>query len=157
MTLIIVARCSCGAVQFESKQKPVIELYCHCADCRDAFREDYAELSFFQIAGATLTGVVETKKYVTDAGVQTMREYCTQCNDVMFDRSKGVPTVMGVASTKLVAPFASAHAAHVWTQSKIPELILSDNLPTYEKGIPRDALLKAIEAQSRSTKAGATL
>ncbi len=36
---MINAACKCGNVSFESIKPPIIQLCCHCSDCRDASNE----------------------------------------------------------------------------------------------------------------------
>ena len=35
---VVVARCSCGAVEFEAVGAPIMSLACHCADCHEGSR-----------------------------------------------------------------------------------------------------------------------
>lgn len=134
MTSQIIASCSCSQVTFKSAGKPVIQLCCHCKDCRDSLKTDYAEIAFFAIDTVEVKGTLSRKTYVADSGKQTARESCSDCGEVMFDRSEGFPNLLGVMSDRIQAPFESKPAFHVWTSSKLPEVKIPTGIPQYEKG-----------------------
>lgn len=132
----IQASCQCAQVQFSSLIKPVIQLCCHCTQCRDAVKADYASIVFFRLESVKLVGKTDYKNYVADSGAQTHREYCAKCDDVMYDRSEGFPTLIGVMANKIQNNFEFKPVCHVWTKEKLPKVAIDEGVICYPEGIP---------------------
>ncbi len=135
MTLEISASCECGAVSFKSDEQPVIQICCHCSDCRDATQNDYSNIAFFKLKSAQVLGDTQAKTYEAESGSVTSRESCLRCGSVMFDRSAGFPGLIGVFSLQIQAPFLAKIDSHVWVQSKTANTIISDDVAAHEKGL----------------------
>ena len=99
-------------------------------------KADYASIVFFKLENIKLIGETDSKNYVADSGAQTHREYCAKCNDVMYDRSEGFPTLIGVMANKIQNNFKFNPACHVWTREKLPEVVIDEGATCYRKGIP---------------------
>ena len=131
------ARCECGAVLFESPKPPLMQLVCHCTDCQDALSAAHANAAFFGIDGAVVTGDLAAREFTAASGNRTTREACARCGSVMFDRSEGFPTLIGVMAERLASPFEFEPSCHVWTRSKRPGISIPDSLPSYSENITR--------------------
>ncbi len=135
MSIKILAQCRCGEVTFTSSAEPVMQLSCHCTDCREATQNDFSNIAFFKMNATEVAGELIPKNYVSDAGNKTQRDACASCGTFMFDTSEGFPGLMGVFSQQIEAPFVSAPQCHVWVQSKLPQTQLSAKRVQYEKGL----------------------
>jgi len=138
----ISASCRCGEVRFESKEDPVIQLCCHCTDCRDVLTIeskalDYATIAFFKKSTVQLRGEAGEKVYTAASGNKTVREYCTRCDAVMFDKSEGFPTLVGVFAQHIDPPFQIKPACHVWVKDKLSHVPIPEGVTQHEKGIPQ--------------------
>ena len=91
-----VATCKCGQLKFEVESDPVLELVCHCRDCQDALQADFANIAFFKMGETQVAGEFAEKIYLAKSGNETCRQYCGECDTVMFDRSEGFPNFLGV-------------------------------------------------------------
>lgn len=129
------ASCSCGEVRFRSTESPVIQLCCHCSDCQDALKSEYATIAFFKVDSTQVLGITAEKVYRSDSGSRTVREFCSSCGTVMFDRSEGFPKLVGVMTQQMKAPFEAAPKCHVWVKSKLPNVFIPSDMRQYEKGI----------------------
>jgi len=135
MSIKILAQCRCGEVTFKSTAEPVIQLSCHCADCRDATHQDFSNIAFFKMNTTEVTGELTQKNYMSDSGNKTQRDACASCGTLMFDTSEGFPGLKGVFSQHIQAPFVSDPKCHVWVESKLPETELPSNSVQYRKGL----------------------
>jgi len=131
----IEARCRCGQLKFESESKPVLEIVCHCLDCQDALEADYASLAFFKMSETNIEGDFAEKIYLADSGNETCRQYCDQCDTVMFDRSEGFPHLLGVNVLQLKQPFDSQPSCHVFVRDKKTTVEIAEGMKQFEMGI----------------------
>ena len=135
MSEMISASCTCGQVGFKSTEPPVIQLCCHCNDCRDASGNDYSTIAFFKLESVETSGNLAENIYTAESGSQTKRGFCSSCNALMFDTSAGFPTLIGVMTQRIHAPFALAPTRHVWVSSKLNNVSIPEGCVQHEKGI----------------------
>ena len=131
----ITAECSCGEIQFKSTEKPVIQLCCHCTDCREATNIDYATIAFFNSSASSVSGMLSVQNFTSELGNQTVREFCSRCGSVMFDKSEGFPALIGVMTQRISEPFEVKPSHHVWVKSKLPHVSIPLGVKQFEKGI----------------------
>lgn len=131
----IVAACNCGQLKFVADSEPVLELVCHCVDCQDAMQANNASIAFFKVADASVTGELAEKIYLAASGNETCRQYCDQCDTVMFDRSEGFPNLVGVMVDQLRSPFESRPTCHVFLRDKKADVEIPEGMKQYEAGI----------------------
>lgn len=122
------ARCGCGEVRFESEEGPLLQLICHCADCREASKEDFTTLAFFLASSTQITGALSTLEFNAACGSRTTREACSKCGSLLFDRSARFPTLVGVNVQNIDPPFKAEPSCHVWVKSRVSAVRLSDGL-----------------------------
>lgn len=122
MSDLFRASCTCGNVTFQSAKSPVIQLTCHCSDCREATGSDFSNLAFFRAKAAEITGEVAQKDFIAASGSGTQRDYCSNCQTLMFDRSDRFPQLIGIFAQQLEAPFEFNPAAHIWVKNKLPHV-----------------------------------
>ena len=131
----IEASCACGQLNFESDSEPVLALCCHCLDCQDALQADFANIAFFRMDGIMVQGELGEKHYVAASGSKTRRQFCPQCNSVMFDRSEGFPQLLGVMASQIQPPYSFSPSCHVFVRDKKPEIEIPEGIKRYEKGL----------------------
>lgn len=129
------AACRCGQLEFTAASEPVLELVCHCVDCQDALQADFARLAFFKVADTSVTGELAEKIYLAASGNETCRQYCDQCDTVMFDRSEGFPQLLGVMVSQLQPPFESKPLCHVFLRDKRAGVEIPEGTKQYQTGI----------------------
>jgi hypothetical protein len=131
----IFANCECGALSFKSSEQPVLQICCHCSDCRDATQSDFSTIAFFKSKRGQVDGNIHSKFYVAESGCTTQREACSACGSMMFDKSAGFPGLIGVFSDYIQAPFKATVNSHVWVKSKTENTVISQEEITYEEGL----------------------
>ena len=127
--------CTCGAVHFSSQAEPVVQLICHCTDCQEATGAAFARTAFFRTKTCQIVGDLVVRRFVAASGHATTRESCSKCHALMFDRSEGFPTLVGVMADRLNAPFMFRPACHVWTRSQRADSEITDGLPQYKENM----------------------
>ena len=130
-----IAQCECGQLKLETDSEPVLELRCHCRDCQDALRADYATIVFFKMDEAVVKGEFAEKIYLAESGNETCRQYCDHCNTMMFDRSEGFLHLLGVMSDRLQRPFESDPSCHVYVRDKKPGVEIPAGTKQHEAGL----------------------
>lgn len=131
----IVGSCQCGQLSFASDSNPVLELVCHCVDCQDALQADFATIAFFKLSECKVEGELAEKIYLSDSDNETCRQYCDDCDTVMFDRSEGFPHLIGVMAKQLQPPFEAKPSCHVFLRDKKAEIDIPEGVKQYEAGI----------------------
>ncbi len=131
----IVAGCSCGEIEFKSTENPVIQICCHCSDCREVTNSDYTTIAFFNSSTVSVSGNLCVQEFTSDSGNKTVRELCSKCNAVMFDRSEGFSALIGVVTQQISAPFKAQASHHVWVKSKLAHVSIPQEVKQFEKGI----------------------
>ncbi|TVZ40054.1 hypothetical protein P886_4472 [Alteromonadaceae bacterium 2753L.S.0a.02] len=135
MTVQIEAACNCGLVKFTSNKEALIQVCCHCQDCRDATKNDFSEIAFFNEKSVHIEGAVSALTYYAESGNKTTRERCSSCKTLMFDRSEGFPGIVGVVIQQMIKPFSVNIGAHVWVSSKVKQVTIPPNVKVFEKGL----------------------
>jgi hypothetical protein len=134
---MIQAHCRCGAFRFESSSAPILQLVCHCTQCREVSGQPFTSFSFFKVRDTQTQGEYRSVEFTADTGSRTVRELCASCGDMLIDRTDGFPKVVGVVHERIAPslPFQPAH--HVWTDSRLPDTVLppaSDSLKLFPRG-----------------------
>ena len=136
MTQTWSARCRCGSLHLSCNSPPVLQLVCHCTDCREVSGAPFSNFVFFRSRDAQVSGEALRREFVADSGDATVRECCAQCGDMLVDRTAGFPKVVGVVAERLEPPFDFTPNHHVWTDSKVPGAEIPPGVPAYPRGAP---------------------
>ncbi len=127
----IHATCGCGAVRFRSATAPVVQMMCHCKDCQTATGKHHAKAAFFRTRHCDVSGDLRELAFTAKSGSRTTREACAACGTLMFDRSEGFASLIGVMAERIASPFVFEPACHVWIDSRHPDDAIDDALPRY--------------------------
>lgn len=135
MTPVISGQCTCAKLRITSSAVPVLQLVCHCQDCRDATKQDYCVTAFFKIKDCKITGATIVQSFKTKGATRTTRESCPECGSVLFDKSERFPHLIGVFTEHLTPPFVSTPTSQVWTSSRLAHVTAYPNLKEYPNGL----------------------
>lgn len=135
MVVEIKGSCKCGVVQFSAVDDPIIQLCCHCLNCQTSTGQPNVNIAFFKTKTLEIQGDVGESIYLSDTGNRTSREGCVSCRTVLFDRSNGFPSLIGVIAESISKPFEFSASCHVWTVSRQEGVVIPRNMKRYEKGI----------------------
>jgi len=134
---VIQAHCRCGTFCFESSSAPILQLVCHCTQCREVSGQPFTAFSFFKVRDTQTRGEHRNVDFRADSGARTVREVCAACGDMLVDRTDGFPKVVGVVHERITPALPLQPAHHVWTDNRLPETVLppaSDALKLFPRG-----------------------
>ena len=131
----ITATCQCGAVRFRSQHQPVLQLFCHCKDCQVSTSGAFAKTAFFKLKYTEVSGRLAVRTFKAVSGNKTTRESCANCGSLMFDRSEGFASLIGVMAERINEAFVFEPACHVWTKSKQSHVTIPDDVKQYVENI----------------------
>ncbi len=133
MTITVVAQCTCGSFQFTSARDPILQLTCHCRQCRDGFKMPFANLAFFKLAEAEVQGKTVVHAFVADSGANTTRETCASCGEPLLDRSESFPKLIGVVAERIQPPYAFQPRCHVWLENKVADVTVPEGVKAFDR------------------------
>lgn len=136
MTPTFTATCRCGSVQLSSTRAPILQLTCHCQQCRSASKTPFTNFAFFKRAEASVTGDTASQDFTADSGTRTFRDSCRSCGELMFDRTEGFPQIIGVVAERIQPPFTFQPRCHVWLDSKVVDPVIPEGVKGFERGMP---------------------
>ncbi len=121
------SQCRCGAIRLRLAGEPVVQLYCHCDDCRAAHDAAYVSSVIYPSQAVEIVG----ERPVAMTVKRTPRMRCTACGTHLFSELASV----GVRSVNafLLPKEAFKPQFHVQCQHAILPIV--DDLPHY-KGFP---------------------
>jgi hypothetical protein len=131
----IVASCTCGSFQFKSSRAPILQLTCHCQDCRDVAKQPSTNFAFFKLTAAEVQGATVLHHFVADSGAKTLRETCASCGDALLDRTEGFPKIVGVVAERIQPPFVFQARCHVWAASKTTDTNIPEGMQTFARSM----------------------
>lgn len=129
------ARCSCGSFSLQAPNPPLLQLTCHCEQCRRASGQPSTNFAFFKRAEVQTTGATTVQPYTADSGAQTYRELCAACGQMVMDRTEGFPKIIGVVAECLQPPYVFQPRCHVWLQNKVSDPVLPEGVRAFERGM----------------------
>jgi len=118
MTTPVLARCTCGSFRFNSAREPIIQLTCHCVQCRQVSKSPSTNFAFFKLAEPEVEGKTVVHNFTADSGTKTVRETCATCGEMLTDRTEGFPQIIGVVADRIQPPYEFQARCHVWVESK---------------------------------------
>ena len=128
------AHCRCGAFRFESASPPILQLVCHCSQCREVSGRPFSNFSFFKVRDTQTSGAHRTVAFTAASGARTVREVCEACGDMLIDRTEGYPKIIGLVAERIAQPFTFEPQHHVWADSKLPGVVIPEGAKVFARG-----------------------
>lgn len=120
--------CQCGAVRYEITAPPLALYVCHCTQCRRQSASAFGISLYVPTAGVRL---VEGKprRWTRPAAIGGTTEcfFCGECGSRVWHRSVGDGTITSIKGGSLDHAVDLADAVHVWTQSRLPGVVIPDH------------------------------
>ncbi|QGA14952.1 hypothetical protein EYB26_002608 [Talaromyces marneffei] len=95
----ITGNCLCGTVQYELSGPPIINVLCHCKNCKKSTGSSFMANSIFKKTQLRIhTGQQNLRTYhdsQTDAKVTVNRSFCTTCGSSLFITNDVSPMLEG--------------------------------------------------------------
>jgi hypothetical protein len=132
--------CLCGAVRYRATADPVRAVICHCGTCRKVSGAAFLSFVHFPKDAFTWTSGVPTR-YRSSAHAE--RGFCPQCGSTLTMHEDVLDDRVQVSLGSLDRPEAVRPDDHVWSESQLPWLVISDDLPRFPQSsgaVPSRAL-----------------
>lgn len=139
----ISAACKCGQLSVTARSAAVLQLVCHCADCRAMVRRPFTEIAFFLPTSCEIHGSHRPQSMAGGSGKVKTYYSCEACGTCLFARVDLLNGAVGIVADRLV-PFSFKPLCHVWTSESAPESRISRFALRFSKAPPqllRSALL----------------
>ena len=120
-------QCRCGSTELNITAEPVVQLYCHCDDCRSAHAAAYVAESICPAQAVQVLGMAPEAVVVK----ATRRMRCPACSTHLFSEIESA----GLCSVNAFLLPEGAFTAQMHIQCQHAILPVVDNLPHY-KGFP---------------------
>lgn len=127
--------CVCGKLRYELLVTPVNLCDCHCLDCRRSSGAPYVTWGSVRASELRVTrGEVRT---VPHAG--RLRSFAACCGTHLFFQEEQGAEWIDVTIASLDEPAALAPEKSIWTEDKLPWVMLDPKLPSYARSsLPRE-------------------
>ena len=124
--------CACGQVRYRLRSAPMFVQCCHCRDCQRQVGSAFVvnaliEADRIEVEGAAPKAV----SMPTDSGRPHDVYRCTVCRTAVWSDYGRRPALCFVRACTLDDPAALASAAHIFTRSKLPWVILPQEVPAF--------------------------
>lgn len=130
---MIEGHCFCGFIRYAADGAPTNETNCHCSICRRTSGAPF--VAWATVAAATFRFLSGTPRSFQSSDHAT-RTFCPQCGTPLTFRSARTPDEIDVTICSLDHPELLPPRDHTHTSSKLPWVILGDDLPEYAEARP---------------------
>jgi hypothetical protein len=122
--------CLCGAVRYRAWGKAYGITHCHCQTCRRASGAPFVTWTGFDTDKFTFTGS-QPAAYASSNNV--IRTFCNRCGTSLTYQRLDLPGSVDVTVGSMDAPESLKPEDHTWTESRLPWIVLRDQLPVYAR------------------------
>ena len=122
--------CACGRIRYRVEGAPNNTTNCHCSQCRLASGAPYLTLSEFPAANVQF---VTEKPHYYKSSNKAERGFCPSCGSTLCFHYFGSET-LDIATATFDDPALFPPQDHLWTESKVPWLVIGDDLPQFRHG-----------------------
>lgn len=131
------SHCECGALELHVKHAPVVQLVCHCSDCRSFSGMPYSDLAFFQSDGCSVHGEVSSTTMKGGTGIDKSYHSCTSCKTPLYGTVGALNGAWVILANRLF-PFKFEPQAHIWTSEKTDDAMIPAGIAQSAIGVPTD-------------------
>jgi hypothetical protein len=124
--------CACGAVRYRLTSDPLFVHCCHCLNCQRQTGSAFVINLLIEAERVELlAGDPQPVAAPRDDGSMQLIFRCPTCQVAVFSEY-GRPEVRFVRGGTLDEPSTVAPDVHIFTRSKVPWLVLPDEVPAFE-------------------------
>lgn len=127
--LPLVGGCHCGSLRYALSDAPFDADFCHCTDCQRTTGAPVGAWMDIKAAQLTWTTDARPTEYASSSDIR--RGFCAVCGSSLTYRSQSHPDYLTLAITSLDNPEGMAPRYHIYTDSAVSWLALSDDAPRY--------------------------
>ena len=129
---ILVGGCMCGNVRYLINAAPLTVIACHCSRCRRQSGGAYSVNLIIRASTMEISGPIDSwDERETASGAPLDRQHCGQCGSPIRSVPSNNPKLVAVKLGSLDDPSNYSPLMHIWCQSKLPWVIIPDDLPSF--------------------------
>ena len=137
MTRPYTGGCACGAIRYEARDEPVVEIHCQCRDCQKRSGTGHSSyLTFAQRAAVKIDGRAAEWRVAGDSGNEKIHAFCPTCGSPVYLTFAANPEPIAVHAASLDEPerfrpqlVTYSVRAHAWDR-------IDPSLQSFEKMPP---------------------
>ncbi|MEO5912817.1 MAG: GFA family protein [Luteolibacter sp.] len=143
MNLPITGGCHCGAVRYESHERPILMLKCHCRDCQRITGGPYVPAVIFPYQAFRVTRG-EIRRHATDSenGGHNLRGFCAACGSRLTGAEDPERGMIGVVASSLDDPGIFQSQFDMYVEDAQPWDVLDSTSPKYPGRLPNRNSIK---------------
>src|SRR6202048_5582755 len=97
--------CACGAIRYESREKPVVMLHCHCRDCQQSSGGPFSSFVVVPVESfKLLQGSPRFHASPSEMGGKTRRGFCPDCGSPVYGQPDFIPHIVAIQNRSLDDP-----------------------------------------------------
>jgi hypothetical protein len=124
--------CSCGAVRYRLTSEPLFVHCCHCLNCQQQTGSAFVVNILIEADRVELLGEEPQAVSVPRTGDKKQKIWrCPTCQVAVYSQYTS-PRVSFVRAGTLDEPSAVAPDVHIYTRSKLPWVVLPDDVPAFD-------------------------
>ena len=127
--------CACGAIRYRLDDAPYVVHCCHCTDCQREGGSAFAVNAAIEATLLHVTGPEPLTDHLASAsGAGQVVRRCPHCHTALWSHYGALGTRAAfVRAGTLDDPSLCPPSAQIWTQSKLPWVVLDPAIPAFEK------------------------
>jgi hypothetical protein len=129
---MITGGCLCGAVRYETEEKPITARMCWCRLCQYIGAGNATVNVAFPTEGFTITGAPKDFQSIADSGNKMHRRFCPECGVHVFTVSEARPHLVMVRAGTLDDPEIAKPVATIWVAKAPSYACIAEDLPKFE-------------------------
>jgi hypothetical protein len=126
-------KCPCGALSVEITGSPVVQLVCHCNDCREATQLPFINAAFFKGEDCITQGESNVLEMKGSSGFDKAYFGCAKCGAPLYAKVKALNGACAIVSNDQ-PDFGFEADAHIWTSEKVKDVEIPSNALQSESG-----------------------
>lgn len=144
------AQCECGALALQIKGAPVVQLVCHCSDCKAVSGMPYVEAAFFRPDGCRVHGQANSTTMKGGTGFDKTQYSCASCQTPLYATIAALNGAWAVMANRL-SPFKFEPQVHIWTSEKADGVTIPSGI-TQSPGAPPKEIADTMVSSFWGTK-----
>lgn len=148
----LTGRCTCGAVRYYLTDRPLFTHCCHCRWCQRETGSAFVLNAIIEARAVEVSGRVEWVALNSESGMGQKVARCPTCAVALWSVYGGRDPLWFIRVGTLDDPSACPPDMHIFTDSKLPWVIILDDVPAmpefYQRSLhwPDWALKRRAEA-----------
>ncbi|NBZ87031.1 GFA family protein [Stagnihabitans tardus] len=133
--------CTCGGVSYRLTRSPLFTHACHCTWCQRETGAAFALNAMIETEALELTGAVEEVVTPSASGKGQVIARCPTCRVALYSHYAGAGRLMAfVRVGTLERPGDCPPDVHIFTETKLPWLVLDPAIPSFPEFYQRSKL-----------------